>query len=33
MLRDINLRIDYLLMFNGRDFADVCQARRIELVG
>ncbi len=33
MLKDINLRIDYLLTFNASDFADVCQARRIELVG
>lgn len=33
MLKDINLRVDYLLTFNGADFADVCQVRRIELVG
>ena len=33
MLKDVNLRIDYLLTFNAPDFADVCQARRIELVG
>ena len=33
MLKDIDLRIDYLLTFNAPDFADVCQARRIELVG
>ena len=32
MLKDINLRIDYLLTFNGRDFADVCQVRRIEML-
>lgn len=33
MLKDINLRIDYLLTFNSGDFQDVCQLRRIELVG
>lgn len=33
MLKDVNLRVDYLLTFNGRDFADVCLARRVELVG
>lgn len=33
MLKDVNLRIDYLLTFNVADFQDVCQARRIELVG
>lgn len=33
MLKDINLCIDYLLTFNAADFADVCQAQRIELVG
>ena len=32
MLKDINLRIDYLLTFNTVDFQDVCQARRIDLV-
>ncbi len=33
MLTDTNLRIDYLLTFNTADFADVCQARRIEMIG
>ena len=33
MLKDINLRVDYLLTFNGADFADVCLRRQIELVG
>ena len=33
MLKDINLRVDYLLTFNGADFADICSVRRIELVG
>jgi predicted nucleic acid-binding protein len=33
MLKDIDLRIDYLLTFNPADFQDVCQARRIELMG
>jgi hypothetical protein len=33
ILKDINLRIDYMLTFNSNDFQDVCQARRIELVG
>lgn len=33
MLKDINLRIDYLLTFNAGDFQDVCQARRIDLAG
>lgn len=33
MLTDVDLRIDYLLTFNTADFEDVCQARRIELIG
>ena len=33
MIKDRNLRIDYLLTFNAADFEDVCQARRIELIG
>ena len=33
MIKDSNLRVDYLLTFNAADFEDVCQARRIELIG
>ncbi len=33
MCKDPTLRIKYLLTFNAPDFADVCQARRIELIG
>ncbi|MBC7446656.1 MAG: hypothetical protein H7330_01180 [Hymenobacteraceae bacterium] len=33
MVSDLDLRIDYLLTFNSADFADVCQARQIELLG
>ena len=33
IIKDVNLRVDYLLTFNASDFQDVCQMRRIELVG
>lgn len=32
MLEDTNLRIDGLLTFNLKDFADVCSSRRIEIM-
>ncbi|HET6386325.1 MAG TPA: hypothetical protein VFJ58_23275 [Armatimonadota bacterium] len=32
MLSDKNLRIEYFLTYNAKDFADVCQKRSINLV-
>ena len=32
MLNDINLKIDYLISFNTRDFIDLCHKNRIELI-
>ena len=32
MIRDNAVRMDALVTFNSRDFADVCQSRRIELL-
>jgi hypothetical protein len=32
MLDDVNLRIDYLATWNGRDFEDVCQPRGIAIL-
>ncbi|NJN98871.1 MAG: hypothetical protein HC875_34640 [Anaerolineales bacterium] len=32
MLMDVNLRINYLITFNERDFVDICQRRRIEII-
>lgn len=31
MLMDVNLRINYLITFNKRDFVDICQRRQIEI--
>lgn len=33
MLEDSNVAVHALITFNPADFADVCQARRIEIVG
>ena len=32
ILDDVDTKIDYLITFNQRDFIDVCQRRRIELI-
>ncbi|RYH06621.1 hypothetical protein EON65_42640 [archaeon] len=32
MVDDVNLRIDYLATWNGRDFADVCQPRGVQII-
>jgi predicted nucleic acid-binding protein len=32
MLSDINLRIDYLITFNNKDFIDICIKRGIEII-
>jgi len=32
MVKDINLNIDYLITYNPKDFEDLCQIRRIELI-
>lgn len=32
ILEDASMKIDYLITFNPRDFADVCRVRGIELV-
>ncbi len=32
VLADVNVKIDYLMTFNSRDFVDVCARRRIMLV-
>ena len=32
ILSDINLKIDYLVTFNKRDFIDICNKRRIEIL-
>ena len=31
MLRNVNIRIDYLITFNDKDFQDVCAVRGIEI--
>jgi hypothetical protein len=31
ILRNVNIRIDYLITFNDKDFQDVCAARGIEI--
>ena len=31
MLKDINLKLDYLITFNKSDFEDICQIRQIEI--
>lgn len=32
ILSDINVRVDYLVTFNKRDFIDICMKRRIEIL-
>jgi predicted nucleic acid-binding protein len=32
VVRDVNVRVDAVVTFNPADFADVCRARRIELI-
>jgi len=32
ILKDINIRINYLVTFNNNDFEDLCQLRQIEIV-
>lgn len=32
VIRDINIKIDYLVTFNEKDFKDVCDIRNIEIV-
>jgi predicted nucleic acid-binding protein len=32
VLKDVNVRINYLVTFNERDFIDICQMRRIEII-
>lgn len=32
ILKDINVRVDYLVTFNERDFKDVCDQRFIEII-
>ena len=32
MLEDINLKINYFITFNTKDFIDICHKKRIELV-
>jgi hypothetical protein len=33
MLEDRSLGLDVMVTFNQRDFADVCERRRIEILG
>jgi predicted nucleic acid-binding protein len=32
MLKDINIRVNYFVTFNNRDFYDVCTKRQIEII-
>lgn len=32
ILKDINIRVNYLVTFNEKDFKDLCDLRRIEIV-
>lgn len=32
ILKDINVKVNYLVTFNDRDFADICQIRQIEII-
>lgn len=32
MLKDINLKLDYLVTFNEKDFVDVCSIRGVEIL-
>lgn len=32
ILKDINVKINYLATFNNSDFEDICQLRQIEIV-
>ena len=32
ILKDINVKINYLVTFNNRDFEDICQKRQIEIL-
>ena len=32
ILKDINVKIDFLVTFNQKDFKDVCDIRNIELI-
>lgn len=32
MLEDVNLKIDYFITFNTKDFIDLCHKKRIELI-
>lgn len=32
ILKDINIKVNYLVTFNNKDFEDVCQRRQIEII-
>jgi hypothetical protein len=32
ILKDINVRVNYLVTFNNRDFVDICQPRQIHII-
>ena len=32
IITDINVKIDYLITFNIKDFQDLCALRRIEII-
>ena len=32
ILKDINIRINYLVTFNSKDWNDICQLRQIEMI-
>lgn len=32
MLKDVNIRVNYLVTFNSKDFIDICQLRQIEMI-
>ena len=32
ILKDINIRVDYLVTDNTRDFADICAMRNVEII-
>lgn len=33
MLKDVDVRINFFVTFNGSDFIDICQMRQIEIIG
>ncbi len=32
ILKDINVRVNYLVTFNNKDFQDICQQRQVEIL-